>query len=379
MSDKILYSLTGLFDTPDEIIAAAKKVQAEGYTKYDVNTPYPVHGMDSAMKLPMSRLPYVAMVVGLTGMFLALFFMWWTNSVDYPLVIGGKPYFALPAYVPIMFEVTVLSASIATVVTMIAIVFKFPNNSHPLLDTEYMKHVSVDKYGISISAEDPKFNYESVKSLLESLGAKNISPVYFKDEVINFKPNTFEPKFVLSLIGLFIVVSGLTYVTLNKLMYLPPFDWMMEQSKVIAQERSDVFEDGRGMRTPVEGTVARGFLPYKYKDNPDAAGKFLVNPLPATEENLQVGETKFDIYCSPCHGYLAEGDSRLKGQFPNPPSLHSAKVRNWSDGRIYHVITEGQNAMPSYAYQLSREERWAIILYIRALQRSLNAKESDLQ
>ncbi len=379
MSDKILYSLTGLFDTPDEIIAAAEKVQSEGYTKYDVNTPYPVHGMDSAMKLPMSRLPYVAMVVGITGMFLALFFMWWTNSVDYPLVIGGKPYFAFPAYVPIMFEVTVLSASIATVVTMIAIVFKFPNNSHPLMDTEYMKNVSVDKYGISIAADDPKFDFDKVKSLLESLGAKNITPIYYKEEDLNFKPKTFEPKFVIAMIVLFAAVSAVTYITLNKLMYLPPFDWMMEQSKVIAQERSDVFEDGRGMRTPVEGTVARGFLPYKFKNNPEAAGKYLVNPLAATEENLSLGEKKFDIYCSPCHGYLAEGDSRLKGQFPSPPSLHSKKVRNWSDGRIYHVITEGQNAMPSYAYQLSRKERWAVVLYIRALQRSLNAKESDLQ
>ncbi|MCB0753622.1 MAG: cytochrome c, partial [Ignavibacteriae bacterium] len=87
---------------------------------------------------------------------------------------------------------------------------------------------------------------------------------------------------------------------------------------------------------------------------------------------------KFNIYCSPCHGYLAEGDSRLRGQFPNPPSLHSEKVRGWSDGRIYHVIVSGQNVMPSYSSQLSREERWAVVNYIRVLQRSLNAKESDL-
>jgi mono/diheme cytochrome c family protein len=75
---------------------------------------------------------------------------------------------------------------------------------------------------------------------------------------------------------------------------------------------------------------------------------------------------------------LGEGDSRLRGQFPNPPSIHSEKVRTWSDGRIYHVIVEGQNVMPSYRSQLTRQERWAVVNYLRVLQRSLNAKETDL-
>ena len=84
-------------------------------------------------------------------------------------------------------------------------------------------------------------------------------------------------------------------------------------------------------------------------------------------------------FCSPCHGNFGRGDSRLRGQFPNPPTLHSEKVRNWPDGSIFHVITEGQNVMPSYATQVPRENRWAIIQYIRVLQRAQNAKESDLK
>ena len=104
-----------------------------------------------------------------------------------------------------------------------------------------------------------------------------------------------------------------------------------------------------------------------------------MNPIPISKESLALGQVKFDIYCSPCHGYNADGVSRLRGQFPNPPSLHSDKVRNWSDGRIFAVVTEGQNTMPSYASQLSFDERWAVINYLRALQRALNAKESDVQ
>jgi hypothetical protein len=76
--------------------------------------------------------------------------IYFMSVYDYPIVIGGKPFFALPAFVPIMFEVTVLAASIGTVVTMLFFFFKFPNNNHPLLETDYMKLVSVDKYGVSI-------------------------------------------------------------------------------------------------------------------------------------------------------------------------------------------------------------------------------------
>jgi mono/diheme cytochrome c family protein len=93
---------------------------------------------------------------------------------------------------------------------------------------------------------------------------------------------------------------------------------------------------------------------------------------------LEKGQSRYDTYCSPCHGYYGEGDSRLRGQFPNPPTLHSDKLRNWSDGNIYHVITNGQNVMPSYASQVSREDRWAIIHYIRVLQRSKNASDKDV-
>jgi len=157
------------------------------------------------------------------------------------------------------------------------------------------------------------------------------------------------------------------------------FNWMMDQPKQSAQQKSLVFSDGFGMRQPVAGTVARGYMPYEFKGKPDVAGEKLINPIPISIESLKLGQVKFDIYCSPCHGYHAEGNSRLRGQFPNPPSLHSEKVRNWSDGRIFAVLTEGQNIMPSYATQLSVDERWAVINYLRVLQRALDAKETDLQ
>lgn len=379
MNEKTLYSIAALFDTPDEIIHAAQEVASAGYARFDVNTPYPVHGMDRAMKLRQSRLGFFTFAFGLLGTISIVAFMSWITVTDYPLVIGGKPFWTWPAFVPIAFEITVLLASVLTVVTMIVLYFKFPNYSHPLHDTSYMKRVSSDKFGISIQADDPKFNEAAVRDLLKRLGGRDIAEIHFDVEDLSHGQKLFDPKFLAVLAVAAVLVSGATYIVFNKVLYMQPFSWMYEQNKLKAQRPSDIFKNGIGMRPPVEGTVARGFLPYAFKGEPDEAGRNLVNPLLPTSAPLERGKSKFLTYCSPCHGNFGRGDSRLRGQFPNPPTLHSDKVRNWPDGNIYHVITDGQNVMPSYASQVSRDDRWAIILYIRALQRAQNAKESDLK
>lgn len=102
MSNKILYGLSAIFETPNSIMHAAKET-ANKYTKFDVNTPYPVHGMDGAMKLGRSKLGYVALVLGLTGTFTALLLTFFTMYIDYPMNIGGKIAYPLPAFIPIMF------------------------------------------------------------------------------------------------------------------------------------------------------------------------------------------------------------------------------------------------------------------------------------
>ncbi|MEJ2193577.1 MAG: cytochrome c, partial [Ignavibacteriaceae bacterium] len=120
------------------------------------------------------------------------------------------------------------------------------------------------------------------------------------------------------------------------------------------------------------------FIPYLYKGI-DEPVNYLSNPLIPKEKNLMLGKEKFLTFCSPCHGNYGDGDSRLRGQFPNPPSLHSSRIRNFEDGRIFHVITNGKNVMPSYAAQVNREERWAIVNYIRVLQKAKNATEEELE
>ncbi len=370
-----VYGITALFDSPDAILHAAEKVTDAGYKKVDVNTPYPVHGMDGAMKLKPSYLGFVTLTFGFSGTAFILFFMWWTFNVSYPLVIGGKPFFPLPAFIPITFEFTVLLAAVSTVFGMIAAFFNLPKNSHPLNETDYLKAVSLSKFGIVVEAEDPLFNESKVAGLFKQLGAQKIETIYWPQEE-TFR--IFDPKFITFLIIVAVVTSGTTYFSLNKLMYMIPFNWMDKQDKTIPQERSDFFADSFSMRTPVKGTVARGFMPYPFM-GVDSPKVFLSDPLIPTKEVLKLGQKKFLTFCSPCHGNFGEGQGRLLGQFPPGPTFHSNAVINMTDGQIYHIITNGRNVMPSYAAQITRKERWAIINYIRVLQRAENASETDVK
>ena len=380
MRKDLLYSISAIYDDPDKIIHATDEVAKAGYKKFDVHTPYPVHGLDSAMRLKHSMLGYFALVFGLTGTVIALGLIIFTMLIEYPMVIGGKAAFSLPAYIPVTFELTVLLAAVGTAVSMIVVFFKFPNNSHPLHDTDYMAKVSSDRYGITIEAKDANFDEKKTAEFLKELGAEEVQQIHYDEDEISFKHKILEPKFVVGLAIIALITSGSTYFGLNKLMFMTPFNWMMEQSKISAQDETDFFADGFSMREPVEGTVSRGEMPYPYIGEPEQAGRFLVNPLSYTPENIKNGEEKYDTFCSPCHGYHGEGESRMRGQFPIPPSLHSSKLLDeWSDGRIYHVITEGQNTMPGYKRQLNEKERWQVVAYVRTLQRALNAKEEDLQ
>lgn len=368
MNKQNLYAISALFETPDSIIKAADIISNE-YHRYDVNTPYPVHGMDDAMKLTPSRIGYFTISIGLFCMSLMLYFMFWSNSIDYPQIIGGKPFFAFPAYVPIMFEITILTGAVLSVVMMISILFKFPNNSHPLHDSGYMKEVSSDKYGIYVEAKDAKFDYAKLEKQFKELGAINISPIYYDEEEVNWSPNTWDPKFVIGTIGIALFTSFSVYAHMNIVLFLPPFDWMMDQERADYGEESEFFTDTYSMRVAPVGSIARGFIPYQY-ESPDSAAIYMANPTVASEENLKLGQRKFITYCSPCHGNNGEGVSRLKGNMPPGPDLRIEYYQKFNDGKFYHTITKGKGIMAGYEAQITRQERWAIINYIRTLQKA---------
>jgi mono/diheme cytochrome c family protein len=124
---------------------------------------------------------------------------------------------------------------------------------------------------------------------------------------------------------------------------------------------------------PPEGTVPIGYKPYVYHLNPEAAAKNLKNPYAGqmSPEILSRGRVKFETYCAVCHGYEAKGDGPVSVKMAlKPPPLVSDKITKLVDGGIFHIITDGQGVMSSYAYQLVDEnDRWAIVNYVRSLQK----------
>ena len=162
----------------------------------------------------------------------------------------------------------------------------------------------------------------------------------------------------------------------------PAIEYMPDMSygPRVGAQREDPLNSGKPvMRTPVLGTVPRDYTPYRFAQADTAqAMTDLTNPLPRTADVLGRGQRVYMTYCVVCHGETGDGQGYIVPKFPMPPSLYSDKVRNWPDGRIFHVITRGQNLMPSYASQILPEDRWAAIPYVRALQRAAHPTAQDV-
>jgi len=155
------------YETAKEVYHAAETVRDAGYEKWDVHTPFPVHGMDKAMGLKDSAVGWIVLAMGLTGCITAFVLMWWTNGHDYPIVIGGKPGFSLPSMVPVMFELTVLLSAFGAVFGMLGL-NQLPKHWHPVFFSDRFDRCSDDRFFISIEAADPSFDLEDTKELLES-------------------------------------------------------------------------------------------------------------------------------------------------------------------------------------------------------------------
>ncbi len=146
---------------------------------------------------------------------------------------------------------------------------------------------------------------------------------------------------------------------------------MMEDPGYKTQERDSNSPTGSSMRLPPEGTVPRGFQPYAFKGDPEGASQELKNPRVNDRSPgwIARGQKRYEVYCGLCHGQLGRGDGAVGLKMPlQPPSLVGDRARGLSDGLIYHIISDGQGVMGSYANQVAPEDRWAVVSYIRNLQ-----------
>jgi hypothetical protein len=167
------YGVLAEFATAADVYHACERVRDAGYTRWDAHTPFPVHGLDKAMGLKRSPLPWIVLVMGLTGAGLGFLLQWWVHAKAYPLVIGGKPYVAWPAYIPVTFELGVLFAAAGAVFGMLGL-NRLPMHHHPLFKSKIFERVSDDTFFISIESWDPQFDASATRKLLESLGARSV-------------------------------------------------------------------------------------------------------------------------------------------------------------------------------------------------------------
>jgi hypothetical protein len=162
------YGLLAEFHDPSSLVAAAKHVTEAGYRRVDAFTPFPVHGLDDALRFRDRRLPLLVLGGGITGAVAGFGLQVWINLIEYPLNIGGKPHFSWPMFIPVTFETTVLFAAFAAVFGMIAL-NGLPQPYHPVFNAPRFALASRDRFFLLIEAADPKFDRVSTRAFLDAL------------------------------------------------------------------------------------------------------------------------------------------------------------------------------------------------------------------
>ncbi|MEW6755186.1 MAG: DUF3341 domain-containing protein [Candidatus Latescibacterota bacterium] len=170
------YGLMAEFATPEELLEAAQRAQEEGYTRVEAYSPMPIHGMEEALRLPRTRLPYLVFLAGLLGATVGYGLCYYISVVAYPLNVGGRPYHSGPAFIPVTFEMTILFASLATVVGMLA-ANGLPRPYHPAFNLASFARASQDRFFLGVEAADPQFDPQRTRRFLEELDALEVSLV----------------------------------------------------------------------------------------------------------------------------------------------------------------------------------------------------------
>lgn len=170
---KTNYGLLAEFETPAAIMRAAERVRDAGFRRWDVFTPFPVHGMNQAMGLKNSKVGWFAFLGGATGYTTGMLMIWWMNAFDYPIPVGGKPLFSPFAAFPPSYELTILFGAFGAILGMLFL-NRLPRLHHPLLKNKRFGQATHDRFYLVIETTDPKFSPEQTRALLEQSGSKYI-------------------------------------------------------------------------------------------------------------------------------------------------------------------------------------------------------------
>ena len=459
--------LTGVvaeYANVEELLAACERVRDAGMTKWDSFTPYPIHGIERAMGIKATILPWIVLCGGLTGCAFGILMQWYLNGSEeianaagiptalqgYNFLISGKPIWSLPANIPVAFELTILFSAFGAFFGMLGL-NRLPRLSNPRLRLPSFRRGTDDRFLIGLDAKDPKFDLDGAAELLAPTRPASVREVW---DVESRKFPAWVPTAALILFALALIPPALIAEHRNTPWSTPrihPVGDMDWQASFKPQQRNPFFPDQRAMRPQVEGTIARGeldlddalyrgiqpegspaqasgpppaladgdnqrlaraalfaFASYKQDDTgsnptdapqeqgggepaPNAEGEDLPNytedlPIEPTLENVRRGQLVFNIYCAACHGVGGFGDGLVAQRaatlkqptWVQPTNLHDEAPRGRPNGFLYDAITNGVRKMPAYGSQIEVKDRWNVVLYLRALQKSQQATIDDV-
>lgn len=370
------------FADPDRLLEAVRRLQGDGCTVLDTYTPFPVHGMDEAMGLKPSRLPRACLAFALLGFATALGLQVWTSAVDYPLRVGGKPYAAIPAFLPVLFELTVLFAGLGVVASLFVAARLRPRFRVPDL------HPGVNSDRFVLAAElQAGTSFEQVQARLAGLGA--VESALLVDDRLARGDSPWDREagpgaLVVAALPAAAVLALLPL--LNRDFLKRNLDWdggMAAQVSFASFDPHPHLKDGRVLQSPPPGTLSRtGPAPLPFgpgrseaerKAEAERAGRELANPFPPTQANFLRGKQVYERSCAACHGRDGDGASSVlvsRGLMA-PTVLVSPVARAMADGQIFYTATYGgPKVMKGLADIISREDRWKAVLYVRELQKA---------
>ena len=440
-----LVGVLAQFDDIPGLLHACESLRDAGVRKMDAFTPFPVHGIEKAIGIPRTILPFIVLAIGLGGVVIGLGMQWYTNATTdllpkwsgYEFKISGKPMFSLPANIPITFEVIVLSSAFASFFSMLFL-NKLPRLANPLHRVARFKQATDDKFFIMVEADDENFDAEYLQSNFTELGATDVELVH--EDLTDHRLPAFLKTVVLMGLVLMLIppalvfrARGMTYRE-TRLHVIPDMDFQYKfKTQTVGPQATNNIEDGfffehiRAQFAPVPGTISREnqsadqeFF-HGIKAGTDLHSSFATptvlassqqeptgeatqeesttgqstaeqepevdepewvtsfpQKIDVSRETMLRGQRQFNIYCSVCHGYSGEGDGLANKRaialsavgdaaWTEAKTLYDPTIVEQPVGRIFDTITHGRATMGPYSARISPEDRWAIVLYIKAL------------
>jgi mono/diheme cytochrome c family protein len=399
-----LYGYLAEYDTPGELVEAARKVRDAGYQDFDCYSPFPVHGIDPAMGIKRTILPLIIFGGGFSGALGGLLLQWYCNAHAWTWNISGKPVWSIPANIPIAYECAILLSVFCSFFGMWAL-NKLPQVWHPLFRLDRFMRTTDDGFFLAIESRDRRFDAVKTKELLQEAGAIALEPCYYDPDPKTRSMPKWITAFIVASTAFALIPFAIAAKARNSHSSEPHihiFPDMDFQPKFKSDTANDLFPDGRSNRGELGGTIARGWLEaddtfYRGLENGQWTTGFPKmnrdgSPFVVDAKLLARGQNRFNIYCTPCHGYDGHGQGMIPERVKMLGGVWQARnlveaptadgkggvVVQMPNGQLFNTISNGFNTMMGYAAQIPAEDRWAIVAYVRALERAQNAAREDV-